>query len=167
MSKKLIDSVLELISSLTHYELGSTQFYIIFAVSAVAWLVVARVLMGLLKSDRGIVAALLALVIPLFLGLLAYSLVEVQVVPRMEAEWAEQYLPLGVLLTVVLVVVLLTFKRIILLNGVTGLIIFTFASAAAVGAYFASDVVLETLEKGGEQIKQREERNKKEIDSVL
>lgn len=167
MPAALIDSVLELISTLIPYELGSTQFTIVLVVCVAAWVIVARVLMGLLKSDRGFMAALLALACPLFFGLLAYGLADSQVVPQIEADWAERYLAPGVSGLVALLVILILSKRLFLLNGPTAIFIFAFATAAALGAFFAAGVVLETLEKGGEQIKQREERTKKEIDSVL
>jgi len=48
MPKELIDSVLDLISSLIPYELGSTQFYVVLVASVITWVIVARVLMGLL-----------------------------------------------------------------------------------------------------------------------
>lgn len=167
MPKELIDSILELISSLVPYELGSTQFYVVLAASVLAWLAVARVMMGLMQTNKGFFEALLALVCPIVVGLLAYGLVDWQVVPQIEAEWVEQYLALGVMAAVALLVVLLLSKRFIVLGAFMTLIIFVLASAAAVGAYFATNVALVTIDKGSEQIKQHDERNQKEIDSVL
>lgn len=167
MLQELLDPVLELITSLTRYELGSNQYDIVFAVSTLVWLIVARVLMGLLKSDRGIFAALFALAIPLFFGLLAYSLAKVKVAPLLEAQWAEQYLPLGILVFVVLILVIFTSKFFISLNGVSGLIVFAFATTAAVIALVGTEVALETFEKSREQIKHRKEEKNDDIDAVL
>lgn len=167
MLKELTDPILDLFSSLIHYEVGSTQYYTLLCVSVVAWLVVARVFMGLFQSDRGFMGAFAALALPLILGLLAYGLVDSKVVSQIEADWAQQYLALGALAAVAILAILLLSKRFIQLSSVTTFIIFIFASTVAVGVFYATTVTLETLEKGGDQIKQREERTKQEIDSVL
>lgn len=167
MLEELTNPILELISSSIQYEVGSTEYYIVLGVSVAAWLVVARVLMGLFRSDRGIFGALLALAFPLVLGLLAYGLVVSEVSPQIEAEWARSYLPLGALALVAILVIFIVSRRFMQLSGVTTLIIFIFASAVAVGAFMAAVVTLDTLENGEDQIKQREEHNKQEIDSLL
>lgn len=66
MPEELTGPILELLSTHIAYEFGSTQFYILLGASALAWLVVARILMGLFRSSRGFIAALLALACPLF-----------------------------------------------------------------------------------------------------
>ncbi|HKK19285.1 MAG TPA: hypothetical protein VJ952_11445 [Opitutales bacterium] len=167
MPREIIDSALELISSFIRYELGSAQFYVVLAACVIAWLIVARILMGLLKSDRGFMAALLALALPLFFGLLAYGVVDWQVVARIEGDWAEKYLPPAGFGLVALLVILVLSSRVFVVNGFVAVFIFAFASAAAVGAYFAAEIALETLEKGSEQIEQREERSRETIESVL
>jgi len=167
MPKELIDSILELISSFANYEVGSTPFNVVAIVCVITWVIVARVLMGLLKSDRGFLAALIALALPLCFGLFAYGIVEWRVVPQIEADWAEQYLGLAVFGLVGLLFILILSKRVFVVNGFAAILIFAFASVAALGAYFVAEVVLKTLEKGGEQLKQREERSQETIDSVL
>jgi hypothetical protein len=167
MPHDLIDPILELISFGIHYEIGSTQFNIVLAASFVAWLVVARVMMAVFQSDRGILSAALALAFPLFFGLLAYGLADWQLVPLFEADWYQPYLPLSMLFLVSFLVVLITSKRFFMLSGLSAIVIFVFASATAMGTLYAAGVVLETLEKGSDQIKQREERNKQEIESVM
>lgn len=167
MIKKLLDSVLELMTSLTHYEFGSERFFVIFALSALLWVVVARGFMGIFDSKCGVASAFLALVLPLSSGLLAYSLAEVQLVPLVGAAWAEKYLPIGIFFLVLLLVAVFACKRLIGLTRLFGFIVFVFASATAALAFYATEFVLETLDEGSEQIKQREERNQKEIDSVM
>lgn len=159
--------MLELISFGLHHEVGSTEYCVVLAVSLAAWLVVARVFMGLYQSDRGVVGALLALVFPVVLGLLAYGFVDSQLVPQMKMEWARQYLPLGALAVVAVLIVLLISKRCIQLDGVVTLIIFICASLVAVGAFCGAMITLEAFEKSGEQFKDREERNKQQIESVM
>ncbi|MGB0408364.1 MAG: hypothetical protein ACPG3X_07170 [Opitutales bacterium] len=167
MPQELIDSVLGFIEAVVAYERGTKEFYIVLAASILSWVLVARLFMGLLRSSRGFISAFMALVVPLFLGLLAYGLTQWQVVPMVEAEWAEAYLPLGALVLVFFLMFIICSKCIFALSGAMSIFIFVLASAAAVGAYFGACVALETLEKGGQQIKQREERTNKAIDSVL
>ncbi|PXA03282.1 hypothetical protein DDZ13_12715 [Coraliomargarita sinensis] len=167
MPQELIDSVSELVSACIDYEPGSTQFYVVLGAFAVAWIVVARVFMGLLKSDRGFLAATVALILPFFFGLLAYGVVDVRVVPQIEADWAGKYLPLASFVFVALLVILYLSKRVFMVSGYAAVFIFAFATAAAVTAFFGVEVTLKTLEKGEEQLKQRDERDRETIDSVL
>lgn len=167
MPQPFIDALVELISSVIAYEMGSQSFYIVIAACALTWIILARILMGMMKSEKGFIAAIFALLVPLSLGLLAYGLAAWQAVPLIDADWAEQYLPLGIFGLILVLSILITAKRIMALSGVLSVIVFVFASAASVGAYYGVGIALETLEFGGDQIKQRDEKSKKELDSLL
>lgn len=167
MPQELVDSVLKLIESVLPYEVGTQEFYTVLGACVCTWVFVARLFMGLLKSGKGFIAAFFALVVPLFFGLVAYGLADWQVVPIIDAEWAVRYVPISVFGLVTFLTVLITAKRIFALNGPVSIFIFVLASAGSVGAYFGAGIAIETLEKGGEQIKQREERTNSAIDSVL
>lgn len=167
MPVQVIEPIRELVSALIGYELGSKQFYTVVLSSLLSWLVVARIITSTLKSQRGIVAGFLALGFPLFIGLLAYGLAATQVVPKFDPSWAKPYLAYGMGAVFALLTIVTISKRLLSLSGFATIIVFLFASAAAFCAYFAVGVGLKTLEQGEQQIKQREERTKKEIDSVL
>jgi hypothetical protein len=166
MLNSIIDGALELPLSIFP-ELGSAEFNIVFFSCLATWILVARVFMGLLKSRRGFLSALIALVVPLFLGLLAYSLSTLYLLPLIGQDWAAEFLPLAMFALVSILAALVTSKWVFGLEGSSGVVVFLFASAAAVGAFFISETVLATLDQGSEQIKMREERKESTLDQIL
>ncbi|MEO0510601.1 MAG: hypothetical protein AAF065_12160 [Verrucomicrobiota bacterium] len=166
MPKELIDSVLELIDSVLAYEFGTTQFYIAMGACLLAWLVVARILMRLFRSGKGVTSALLALMFPLFFGLTAYGLTDWKLVAFVESEWAEEYLALGAFGGVSFLTILITARRLFDLGFFSSFLIIIFASASSVGAYFTLGIAQDTFEKGKQQIKQREQANQETMEKL-
>jgi len=153
------DSILDLIDSSSPYEFGSEPFYLLLAVAFFSWVLVARVMMALFKSERGLVSALFALLFPLLLGLSAYGLAETQVVPEVDRAWARTYLPTIAMAVVAIGVILVISKRLLGLNWVTNLIAVSFASTAAIFLSYGTMAMLDTVEQSGEQFQERNARN--------
>ena len=156
MPQELIDALLEPISFLIQYEIGSSEFLIVLVATLAVWIVVARVFMGLLDSDRGILAAVLTLAIPLLSGLFSYGLVEWQIVPMIEAEWAQSYLAVAMSVTVALVIIIFAVKRLTGLSRLASVFVILFASTAAILMSIGTSTVIDALQKGSEKIKERE-----------
>jgi hypothetical protein len=166
MLESIIDTALVLPKSVFP-EVGSPEFNIVFFSCLATWILVARLFMGLLKSRRGFLSAVMALVVPLSLGLLAYSLSILHLVPMVEQDWVGEFLPSSLFILVSILGASITSKWIQGLDRSSGLVVFLFASAAAVGAFFISETVLETLDSGGDQIRSREERKESMLNQLL
>jgi hypothetical protein len=166
MTGELIDASLALPESLFP-EFGSQNFYLVFGSCVLAWLLVARLFMGMLKSRRGIVAAAIALLVPTVVGLIGYGLSILHLVPMLDEAWAEQLLPPGIFGLLLILTAFITSKRILGLDGSSGIVVFLFATAGAIGAYFCAEITLKTLDQGGQQIKMREEKKERAMDSLF
>lgn len=167
MQAPVIESAKDFLETLFAYEIGSPGFYLSFGACAVVWLIVARILMSMFSSQRGILAALVAFLVTCVIGLIAYGMAELHLVPIVEVDWAAEWLPLVALLVFVFLSVLVIAKRIMDTTGPLAVFIFLVSSGAAVGAYFAVQVTMGVIEFGEGQVEQREERVNEEIDKIL
>lgn len=167
MQMPVIDSAVGFLEQIFSYEMGTPGFYLSFGACVLVWLVVARILMSMFSSQRGILAAICAFVVTFAIGLLAYGMTELHLVPMVEVDWAADWLPLVGLVLFVFLAALVIAKRIMDINGPLAVFIFIVSTGAAVGAYFGVQVTMGVIEYGEGQVEQREERVNKDIDAIL
>ena len=167
MSMPVIDSAVRLIESVFSHDLGTPGFNIMVGVCALTSVLVARVFMAMFSTKRGIFAAFFALMIPTCLGLIAYAMADLHLVPLIDQDWAGSVIPwIGFALFVVLSVLVIG-RRIWVLSGGVSIFIYIVAMAAAIGAYFGVQVTMGVIEFGEEQVEQRDQRTKEGIDQLL
>lgn len=162
-----IDLVLHFIEVLFGYGIGSTGFNIIVGVCALTWVVVARIFMAMFSSKRGLFAAFLVLVLSFAIGLVAYAMAALYLVPVLEHNWAAEYIPKIFFGVVVVLTLHAIGKRIWELSTGVSLFIYIVATAAAVGAYFGTQVTLGVIEFGEEQVEQRDQRVKDDLEALF
>ena len=167
MQAPVIESVKGFLEQLFAYEIGTSAFYLIVGVCVLVWVVVARIFMSMFSSQRGIFAAFMSFIVTCAIGLIAYGMTEIHLVPAVEVDWAADWLPLAGLVMFVFLSVLFLAKRILDVNGPLAVFIYLVATGSAVGAYFGVQVTMGVIEYGEEQVEQREERVNKEIDAIL
>ncbi len=167
MQMPVIESAIGFMEQVFGYKMGTPGFYLTLGVCVLVWLVVARILMSMFSSQRGIFAAAFAFSATFAIGLLAYGMTELHLVPMIESDWVEDWLPLVGLVLFVFLSALVIAKRIMDTNGPLVIFIFIVATGAAVGAYFGVQVTMGVIEYGEGQVEQREERVNKDIDAIL
>ena len=172
MPMQVIDSVLRLIESIFGYSVGTSGFNMMLGVCLFTWVLVARVFMALFSSSRGIFAAFFALVFPVGLGLLAYGMAALNLVPRVERTWLTSVVPAAAIPSLVfglmvLLAVLVIARRIFALSAGVSLFIYLVASSAAIGAYFGAQVTMGVIEYGENQVEQRDQRVNEELDQLF
>lgn len=167
MPSPVIESVIRMLEELIGYEVGDPLFNLTVGVSLLAWLIVVRIFMAMFTTKRGIFAAFFALMVPLLISLLAFATVELHAVPLVEADWAPTVLPwvgFGLFLFGSILVIA---KRILDLSAGVTVFVYIVATAAAVGAYFGTQVTVGVIEYGEKQMEQRDKQVKDELDSLL
>lgn len=167
MTILVIDSALRLLEAVFGYEAGDSLFNISVGLCVLAWILVARVFMAMFSTKRGIIAAFFALIVPLMIGLLAYAMAELHMVPRVDAVWAPAVLPWVGFGLFVLASVLVFSKRILDLSAGVTVFVCLVATAAAIGMHFATQITMGVIEYGEEQVEQREQRVNEGLDSLL
>lgn len=167
MPSRLLESVVSMLEVIFDAELGDPVFNAIVGVCCFTWVLIARVFMTMFPTKRGIFAVVLALALSLGLGLLGYSLTEIQMVPLVQTDWARGLLPwMGFGLSVLLSILLVA-RRILGVSTGVAVFIYIVATTAAVGAYFGAQVTIGLIEYGEEKVEQREQRVKEDLDSLL
>ncbi len=156
-----------MIESLFGYEVGDPILNITVGVCLLTWVLIARVFMAMFPTKRGIIAAFLSLAVPLLIGLLAYGMAELHIVPMVEADWADPVLPWVGFAFFLLFAIILIAKRILDLSAGVAIFIYIVATSASIGAYFGVQVTTGVIEFGEEQVEQRDQRVNDEIDSLL
>ena len=167
MLRTIIDSVVSLVESVFVYDLGSPGFNLTVGICAFTWILVARVFMAVFSSKRGIVAAICGLAVPVALGLFAYGLAKLQVVPLVKQDWADSVIPWVAFGLLVYLAILVFVKHIWDLSAGACIVIYLIATSAAIGAYFGAEVTMGVVDFGEQQIEQRDQRTKEKIDSLL
>ncbi len=166
METSLVKAVVESLEALFGHEVGSFSFYVLLGGSLAGWIVVARLLMGMLSTDRGIFAALLACLISFALGVLAFGALELYVAPQVEGEWAPFWLPMVGTILVVILSALFLGKRILKMSTGGTFFVYLAATGAAVCAFYLATVSLGLVESGSGQVEEREQRIQRELDSA-
>jgi hypothetical protein len=167
MLPSFVEVIIDLVESVLSYAPGSSIFNLVLGVCVFAWVIAARIFMGLFSSRRGLLAAFLALLVTLSVGLIAYGLIEVYVVPSLELARAGALLPsVGFWLFVFLATQTLGRRILDLSTGVT-VFIYLVATAAAIGAYWGAQVTMGLIEYGEGQVEQREQRVNEGIETLL
>ncbi|MGZ0657117.1 hypothetical protein ACWPKO_04425 [Coraliomargarita sp. W4R53] len=167
MPTQVIDSVMRLIEATFGYSVGTSGFNIMLGVCFFAWVLVARVFMALFSSNRGILAAFLAFALPVGLGLLAYGMAELHLVPLVDRGWLATALPGVAFGLMLLLAVLVIVRRIFALSSGVSLFIYLVATSAAIGAYFGAQVTMGVIEYGENQVEQRDQRVTEELDQLF
>ncbi|MDQ8195430.1 hypothetical protein QEH59_13420 [Coraliomargarita sp. SDUM461004] len=168
MVNEVIESILRLIEAVFGYSIGEPDFNIVVGICVFAWVLAARAFMAIFSSKRGILAAFFAFAIPVTIGLVGYAMAELYVVPLMKSYgWRIFALPSAVFALFVFLSILLLAKRVWALSAGVSLFIYVVATAAAIGAYFGTEVTLGVIEYGENQMEQRDQRVKSEIDALL
>ncbi len=155
MPEPLIDSILNLLTSVIGYAAGSNAFYVVFGVALFCAWVIARLSSSVLGSKRGLVASFFALCLPLALALLAYAAVEVYALPKLEQSWAPLYLPWAAFALAFLLTGLLLSRRIWGLGTVLTFCVLIFAALASLGGYYGSSLLTDLLGTGTGRIEER------------
>jgi hypothetical protein len=166
MSEPIINAFLSLLALVFGSEPGTNEFYLFAGVTTFSFLVVARFVTVLFKGARGLMGTVVAMALPVLLGAVAYVMIEVYALPQIDVEPAPMYLPwvgFGILL---LGTVLVISRRILSLNFGLCVIIFIFASAAAAGAFYGTQMLIDLMDQGGDRIEQRDERLKEEMEGI-
>lgn len=167
MSVPAIDSAVHLIETVFAYDVGTPGFNIMLGVCALTWVMVARVFMALFSTKRGIIAAFFALAVPMCIGLLAYGMAELHAVPLIEQDWARSVIPWASFGLFVFISVVVIARRIWDLSVGVSILIYIVATAAGIGAYFGAQVTMGVIEFGEEQMEQRDQRVKDEIEKLM
>jgi hypothetical protein len=165
MSSSYLDAVIHLLEMIFGYEVGGPLFNIVLAVCVLVWVFVGRIFMAMFSSSRGIIAALLALLLPFLLGVLAYVMAEVHLVSLIEQDWLSSVAPWASFGLAILIGICVFSRRIWKLSSGVSIFVYMVATLAGIGAYFGTQVTLGVIEYGEGQVEQREQRLNREFDS--
>ena len=147
----------ELLESVFGGEIGSERFSIMLSLPLFGALVVAWFLSKVFGSKKGIFGALLALVLPLLIGVAVYSIVTVFVVPEIGQAWATDYLgPVALGLSIFLSVVVLS-RRVWDIGAVAAVIVIVFALSVGSIGYFAIDSMMNLSEQADDTASDRKQ----------
>lgn len=86
MQSSVFDPILRFVEQIFAYDIGTPGFNVTLGVCAIVWIAITRLLMSMFSSQRGIIAAATACVVSFSIGLIAYGMTEVHLVPMVEAE---------------------------------------------------------------------------------
>ena len=164
MPEPIIESLFAFLVMVFGYEVGTVEFYITTGCTLVGVLVVARLLAGVLGSQKGIFVAAFAVLSPLFLGALGYVAVELYALPQIDADWAPTYLPWSVFGVLVLLVAIILSSKLWGIAKVSVLIVLVFAGAAGLAAQYGAQLVIEVIDAGSSQVEKRDEQLDLEIE---
>lgn len=138
------------------YGFGTPPFNLLFAFCVVVWVLVARVLLSVCSSRRGLPAAFFGLALSAVMAYGCSVLSSRFGVPYLKVDWAADVLPaLGFVLGFVLAVAFFL-TRIWQLSAVVCLFIFALASASSCLAFFGAEFALNVVAYGEEHLDQRE-----------
>ncbi len=166
MSEPIIDSFLSLLTLAFGYEPGTQEFYVVLGVTLFVFFLIARLLVGIFGSSAKLLGTLVAMVLPPVLGGLAYAMVEVYALPRIDAGWAPVYLPWAGFGVLVLVSIRMISRRLLSLGSILTLFIFVLSAVAAAGASYGTQVLVDFMDKSSTQMEKREERLKEEVEGI-
>jgi hypothetical protein len=156
MLNPIIDSIVALLTLVVGHDWGTGEFYVVTGITVFAVLLVFRLLAGLFGSKRGIVVTSVAVLFPVSMGLIAYGSAEAYGQPKFEAaSFAAQIPWVACGLLVVGSIVMVT-KRLLDLNFIISVIIFTLSLAAGVAAFGCSGVIVDFLSKSSNELEKRE-----------
>ncbi len=95
MPNPFIQSLTEFLEIIFSHELGSNEFYFLLATAAIGFFFTGRVVSSMFGSDRGSLSTVLALGLPLILGLIAYGVSDVYALPHLrEYKFLYEHLPI-------------------------------------------------------------------------
>lgn len=164
MSSAVLDVVVHLLEMIFGYEVGSPLFNIILGVCVFIWVMVGRIFMAMFSSPRGIISAFFALMLPFLLGVIAYAVAEVHLVPLIEQDWLALLTPWASLVIAVFLAISIVSRRIWRLSSGVSVFIYIVATLAGIGAYFGAQVTIGVIEYGEGQVEQREQRLNYELE---
>lgn len=166
MIDPILDSLVSLLNTVFGHEVGSNPFYTVFGMTVFAVLIVARLLVALFGSGKGIIVTSLGILLPIVFGLMAYVMIEIHVVPSIEAEWAPLYLPWAGFGLLVLGGIVVFTRRLFGKGLFMTLFIFVISMAAGVGAWVCSGIVTDYVGFSGSEIEQRQERLEDDLEGM-
>ena len=146
-----------LLESIFGGEIGSDRFTIMFSVPMFGALIVAWFLSKAFGSKRGLVGSIIALLLPLMIGLAAYTVVAVFVVPELGQPWAGDYLAWAALALFTLLSVMLVSRRIWDIAALAAVVVVVFALSAATMGYFAIDSMMHLSEQADDTATDRQQ----------
>jgi len=164
MLEPIIDSLLAFLVMVFRYEVGTIEFYIAVSCTAVGLLVVARLLAGLLGSSKGILAAMLAVALPLLLGTVGYVAVELYALPQIEADWAASYLPWSVFGVVAVLVALFASSKFWDIGRGAAVVVLVVAGLSGMAAQYVGQLVIDVVDTGSQQVEKRDDGLRREIE---
>ena len=136
-----------LLESVFGGEIGSERFSVMLSLPLFGALIVAWFLSKAFGSKKGILGALIALVVPLVIGVLAYALVTVFVTPEIGQAWATDYLGIATLGLFIFLSVVILSKRIWDIGAIAAAIVVVFSLSAGSIGYFAIDSMMDLSEQ--------------------
>lgn len=165
MLNPIIDSFVALLSSVVGYEIGTNEYYVVLGISLFFMCVATRILVGMFGSERGIVLTSMGVLLPIFIGGIAYALAEIYVVPKAQIGWMREYAPwLGFGLITFLTASVFA-KRFFDLNGLVSVFTVILSLGVGVAGIICSGIVVEVLMTSGSNMEDREERISDEVES--
>ena len=142
-----MDEVLQVSRALLEFvfggEIGSERFAVMLSIPLFGSLIVAWFLSKAFGSKKGILGAMIALVLPLLVGIAAYSVATVFIVPEIGQAWATDYLGLIILVLFVFLTVVVLSKRVWDIGAFAAVIVIVFALSAGSIGYFAIDSMMD------------------------
>lgn len=124
-------------------EIGSERFVIMLSAPLFGAFVVAWFLSKAFGSKKGMVGALIALVLPLVIGVAGYSLASVFVVPEINQAWATDYLGWAVFALVALLTVIVLSRRVWDIGAIAAVIVIVLALSAGSIGYMMIDSMMD------------------------
>ncbi len=152
----MYESLLSLLSTVFGHEVGSHEFNIVCAVSLCVMFLTARILVGLFGSKSGIIRCSLGMALPLVIGCLAYAMVEVNLVPELDAEWAS-LLPWMAFGLIAFGAILVLTRRLFGFGFVFSLFLYCMSAAFGFGGFIGSQAVVDVMDRSHEQLEERED----------
>ncbi len=146
-----------LLESVFGGEIGSERFSIMLSLPLFGSLVVAWFLSKVFGSKKGMVGAIIGIVLPLAVGIVAYSITTVFIVPEMSQPWAKDYLAWIVFGLLVLVSVVALSRFVWDVGAIAAVIVVVFALAAGALAYFTIDSMMDLSDQADGTVQDRKQ----------